>query len=104
VNLIVVPIVLGIGVDDGVYVVAAAHERGGWGAALRHCGRALVVTSATTIAGFGFLAPSRFPALAGLGRLAAVGLSLCLLASITVVPALMTMLTRTDAQAKRWNR
>jgi hypothetical protein len=89
INLVVTPLLLGIGVDDGVYVVGAARELGGVGAALRACGRAICLTSFSTIAGFGFLALSTYPPLAALGGLMAVGLLLALAATIVVLPALL---------------
>lgn len=101
VNVIAFPLVLGISVDDGLYILEAGRERGDWPAALRHCGRALVVTSLTTIAGFGFLVLSRYPALAGLGMLTCLGLSLCLLSSVMVVPSVMAALTPDPQQDPR---
>ena len=101
VNVIAFPLVLGLSVDDGLYVVQAGRERGDWPTALRHCGRALVVTSLTTITGFGFLVLSRYPALAGLGLLTGVGLSLCLLSSVIVVPSVMAALTPAQRRIAR---
>lgn len=89
VNLVVTPLLLGIGVDNGVYVVNASRELGGAGPAVRRCGRAICVTSGTTIAGFGVLALSTYPPLATLGSLMAIGLGLALAAAIVVLPALM---------------
>jgi predicted RND superfamily exporter protein len=98
INLVVTPLLLGIGVDNGVYVVSAARELGGVGAALRACGRAICLTSFTTIAGFGFLALSTYPPLAALGGLMALGLLLALAATIVVLPALMTAPRATAAE------
>ncbi|MFN8641024.1 MAG: MMPL family transporter [Candidatus Binatia bacterium] len=89
INLVVTPLLLGIGVDNGAYVVSAARELGDVGAALRACGRALCLTSFTTIAGFGFLALSTYPPLASLGALMALGLLLALATTIFVLPALL---------------
>lgn len=89
VNLVVATLVIGLGVDYGVYVAAAARQRGGAAAAMLHGGRALVVTALTTVAGFGFLALSRYPALAGLGILSAAGLTLSLAAALTLLPAFL---------------
>jgi len=89
INLVVTPLILGIGVDNCVYVAAAARQRGGIAPALRSAGRAIVVTSLTTIAGFGFLAFSAYPPLATMGRLVAFGLTLSLLATIVLLPALL---------------
>lgn len=108
VNLLALPLVIGLGVDDGVYIVAAAREHGGLGEALRRSGRAVVMTSLTTVTGFGFLSLSRHPTLASFGLLAGAGLLLCLVASLVLLPALLTVLgavpgegTRAPALARR---
>jgi uncharacterized protein len=94
VNLIVTALIFGIGVDYGVYIVARARERGSAPAAIRYTGRAVVVTALATIAGFGFLGLSRYPALATMGLLTGLGLFLCLALSIILLPALMRLLWR----------
>jgi len=91
VNLIVTPLVFGIGVDYGVYVVARAQDCGDIAVALRLAGRALFVTALTTAAGFGFLALSRYPFLAGLGLLTGIGLLLCVALAVVLLPALLTI-------------
>jgi predicted RND superfamily exporter protein len=58
-------------------------------AAVRQRGRAVIVTSLTTVAGFGFLGLSRYPALATMGILSGAGLMLALLLSFTLLPAVM---------------
>jgi hypothetical protein len=97
VNLIIIPLVFGIGVDDGIYIAARQRELYDIGEAVRFAGRALVMTSLTTIAGFGFLGISEYPPLASLGRLATVGLLSCLILSVTLLPALLKLLSRDGA-------
>jgi predicted RND superfamily exporter protein len=99
VNLIVVPLILGIGVDNCVYVVARYPQGGGAQGALTRGGRAVSIAALTTIAGFGFLAMSHYPALAGMGTLTALSLFACLVASLTLLPALL-VLAREHAPAK----
>ncbi len=89
VTLIVPPLLVGIGVDNGVYLIAALRQRGNIVAAMATIGRAITITSLATIAGFGFLAFSAYPPLASLGRLMAIGLSLCLGGTLFVLPALL---------------
>jgi len=92
VNLIVVPLILGIGVDNCVYV-GARYQRGeAVGEAVYNGGRALAVCALTTMTGFGFLGLSHYPALARMGVLAALSLLLCFVASVTVLPALVVVL------------
>ncbi len=89
INLIVTPLLIGIGVDNGVYVVSATREHGSVAAALRIVGRPITIAALTTIAGFGCLAFATYPPLAALGALMTFGLLLCLAATITVLPALL---------------
>lgn len=94
VNLIVVSLILGIGVDNCVYV-ADRYQRGeAIGDAVRQGGKALTISALTIMTGFGFLGLSHYPALAGMGISATVSLFLCLVASVTVLPALLAVLDR----------
>ena len=92
VTLIVVPLILGIGVDNCVYVAERYQQGETPGEAVRHGGRALVISALTTMAGFGFLGLSHYPALARMGLFTAVSLFLCLAASVSVLPALLCIL------------
>jgi predicted RND superfamily exporter protein len=104
VNLIVLPLILGIGVDDAVYLHAGV--RGGLGVdeAMRESGRALVMTSYTEIAGFGCLALSRSPALATMGLLAAAGLLVSLAATLVVLPAALALFQPPDVRRRDTRR
>jgi predicted RND superfamily exporter protein len=92
VTLIVVPLILGIGVDNCVYVAARYQQGEAPQEAVRHGGRALVISALTTMVGFGFLGLSHYPALARMGVFTAVSLFLCLAASVSVLPALLVAL------------
>jgi len=89
VNLVIPPLIFGIGVDNGVYLAITLRQRGSIEAAIRSIGRAITVTSLTTIAGFGFLAFSGYPPLATMGRLMAIGLALSLAGTFFLLPALL---------------
>jgi predicted RND superfamily exporter protein len=89
VNLVITPLLVGIGVDNGAYVTSATREYGDVGTALRLRGRAICITSAATVIGFGVLALSTYPPLATLGTLMAIGLGLAVAASVLVHPAFM---------------
>jgi len=88
INLVVLPLLIGLGVDDSVYLVAHMRYGGGLVPGVRRGATPLLLAVATTVAGFGSLGFSRFPALRRLGWLAALGLSLCMAASLLLVPAL----------------
>ena len=86
-TLIVAPVLLGIGIDDGLHALQGVRVHGGLAASLRANGRAMVLTTLTTCAGFGSLALSRVPSLRTAGLLVAVGTFLCLVATLLVLPA-----------------
>jgi predicted RND superfamily exporter protein len=95
-NLLAVPLVIGYGIDDHVFLVhryEAEPERGP-GHALATTGRAIVLTSLSTMAGFAGLAVARFDGLRLLGLSGALAVLLCLLAAFAVLPALLTLLLR----------
>ncbi len=98
INVIVLPLLIGLGVDDSVYLVAHVRHAGGLDAGVRRGAAPLLLAVATTVAGFGSLGLSHFPALSRLGWLAALGLSLCVLATLVLVPALMTLLAGRSAE------
>lgn len=93
-NIIVVPMIVGIGIDDGVHLTNTYRycDVSRLSRAITQTGRAIVLTSLTTLAGFGSLALSHYPGLQSMGYVAIIGISACLVASIAVLPALFTML------------
>ena len=88
-NAVAVPLILGIGIDDGIHIVHRYRERRDVGIAVKLTGRAVIMTSLTTMVGFGSLSTSHFPALASLGQLALLGIGSCLLTSLLLLPALL---------------
>ena len=95
-NLFVVVLVLGIGVDYGVHMVHRQREAetngtsaGGLDAALGETSKAVLLAGLTTALGFGSLALSGFAGLRSVGWLSAFGALGCALAALTLVPALL---------------
>ena len=93
-NLIVLPMVVGIGIDDGVHLTNTFRQCRK--AELLRCmsqtARAVVLTSLTTLVGFGSITLSHYPGLKSMGYVAIIGISACLLASIVVLPPILTMM------------
>jgi len=88
-NAVAVPLIIGIGIDDGIHIVHRYRERKDVGGAVKLTGRAVIMTSLTTMVGFGSLSTSHFPALASLGQLALLGIGSCLLTSLLLLPSLL---------------
>jgi predicted RND superfamily exporter protein len=93
-NLLSVPLVIGYGIDDHVFIVHRfeAEPARGPAHALATTGRAIVLTSLSTMAGFAGLAAARFDGLRLLGLSGALAVAFCLCAAFAVLPALLTLL------------
>ena len=97
INVIVFPVVIGIGIDDAIHVVhrfrtsQVRTEAGARSAAdaVAVTGRAIVLTSLTTMVGFASLALSEFRGLISLGLVAVIGVAACLVGSLFVLPAIL---------------
>ena len=87
-TIVVAPLLVGIGIDDGLHALAGARVHGGLVASLMENGRAMTLTTLTTCAGFGSLLASRVPSLRAGGLLVAAGTVFCLVATLWVLPAL----------------
>jgi predicted exporter len=95
-NFVALPITFGIGVDYAVNVVQRYRADGGKDvlAALRTTGGAVVLCSLTTMLGYAALVGSHNRAIRSLGTIAVVGEVSCLLAAVTVLPALWLLVER----------
>ena len=86
-NILAFPLVLGVGVDYGIYV-AIAMRAASPREELRTLMKPLLLSGLTTCVGFSSLAWAENPALRGLGLLCGIGVGWCLLATfIFVLPA-----------------
>ena len=99
-NLIALPLVVGYGIDDHVFVVGRALEGGGAGRALRLAGRAVVLTSLATLAGFASLLLASFAGIRSLGAAGALSVGLCFAAAMIVLPALLGLRADVSAQTR----
>lgn len=82
------PVLVGIGIDDGLHVVHGAARAGSVANATLQRAEAMTMTTLTTMIGFGSLGLSSMPAISRGGPLIAVGVGLCLLLTLTLMPAL----------------
>jgi predicted RND superfamily exporter protein len=99
-SLGVLPVLLSMGVDDGLHVLHATRA-GGLAEAVHRTGRGILLTNLTTSAGFGSLALSSVPGLRSGGLLLCAGNLLCLVATFLVLPA---MSAAPAGPRRRWAR
>ena len=91
-NMVVLPTVLGIGIDNSIHIFHRyTEEKGRVRHVIRTTGGAAFLTTLTTMLGFsGTLAASN-QGLQSLGLVATLGLGCCMVSSLTVLPALLQL-------------
>jgi predicted RND superfamily exporter protein len=93
-NAIVLPLILGIGIDNGVHVVHDFRRHRGGGYRLSSStALAIVMTSLTTMIGFGCLMIASHRGLESLGRVLTLSMTCCLFSSFVILPALLTWMS-----------
>jgi predicted RND superfamily exporter protein len=93
-DVIVLPLLLGIGVDSGVHLVHRfRHESAREQVLHTSTARAVLFSAVTTLASFGTLGFSSHLGIASLGRLLALGVGIMLVANLIVLPALLAWAT-----------
>ena len=99
-NVIALPLLLGVGVDNGVHIVHRLRNGlpDGGNVLRTSTTRAVVVSALTTICSFGNLAVSAHLGMASMGIVLTIGLVATLLASLLVLPAAMA-LTRSSTES-----
>ncbi len=87
-NILAFPLVLGVGVDYGIYVLLAARQVGDYQTLLRGILKPVLLSALTATAGFGSLGFAENPSLSGLGLLCAIGVGWSMFATLFfLVPA-----------------
>ncbi|MCC6272073.1 MAG: MMPL family transporter [Deltaproteobacteria bacterium] len=101
-NMIALPMILGIGADNGVHILARFREEGGRGIdfLFKSTGKALIITYLDSVTSFVGLAFANHQGLASLGQIVVIGLTCCTIAGIFFLPAVMSLVARRGA-AKR---
>lgn len=93
-TLAIAPLLIGLGVDDGIHMVDRLARGESAEQVIRETGPAMTITTLTTIAGFACLGLATFRGVRELGLVAAFGLVVCLLASLHLVPVCHGLLQR----------
>ncbi|MFQ5533883.1 MAG: MMPL family transporter, partial [Sphingomonadales bacterium] len=89
-NVIVLPLLIGLGVDGGIHLVMRARERSSDAALLEtSTPRAVLLSSLTTIGSFGSLAISSHRGTASMGELLMVAIAITLVCMLIILPAMM---------------
>jgi hypothetical protein len=93
-NMIVLPLIIGIGIDNGVHVLHDFRaQRGEYWLSASTAG-AIVLTSLTTMIGFGSLMISDHRGIRSLGIVLTIGVACCLATSFILLPAVLSWISR----------
>jgi predicted RND superfamily exporter protein len=92
-NMIALPLILGVGIDNGVHVLHdyLAQKAEGRCQLSRAIGRGVLVKALTTMIGFGTLMISTQRGLTGLGFCLTLGVSCCMVMALVFLPALLLL-------------
>ncbi len=98
-NVIVIPLILGIGIDDGVHLLHRYRVEGAGkiGAVFTSTGKAVMLTSLTTMLAFGSLLFATYRGLGSMGSALFIGVGTCFLTSILILPALLKITEKSIA-------
>jgi len=93
-NIITLPLVIGIGVAFGVYVVDRHREEGKVNLFGSSTGKAILFSALTTMTGFLSMTTGKYVGLQSLGQVMALGIFFCFLSSVLVLPQILTLMDR----------
>jgi hopanoid biosynthesis associated RND transporter like protein HpnN len=98
-NLVILPLILGIGVVNGIHITHRYREEEDKHASIlgKSTGQAVLLSSLTTMIGFGSMMVANHYGVFSLGMVLTLGVFNCLIASVTFLPALLKLST-----AKNW--
>lgn len=93
INVAVIPLIIGMGIDYGVHIVHRfIVEKEDIEAVFHYTGKGLLLCALTTMIGFGSLGLiGSFTGIASIGSILFLGITTCLVAALTLTPALLSL-------------
>ncbi len=105
INIAMVPLIIGIGIDYGVYMVHRWITEGkgisSIPAVVESTGRAVALSALTTMIGFGAIMFAKYQGLVLMSRTLVMGIGLCLVAAVLMLPALLLIIEKIKAKRKK---
>jgi len=103
VNIMAIPLIIGIGIDDGVHIIHRYQIEGRdqHQTVFASTGRAILLTSLTTMLGFGSLTFATYRGLGSMGSALFIGVGTCFLATVLIIPTVMGMLVKFRNQKRK---
>jgi predicted RND superfamily exporter protein len=95
-NVMAIPLILGIGIDDGVHILHRYKIEGqsSINVVFRSTGKAIIITSLTTMLAFGSLVFATYRGFGSMGLAMFIGVGMCLIATVLILPTVLAILER----------
>ena len=100
-NIMTLPLVIGIGVTNGIHILNRYAEEKNASILSKSTGKAVFVSGLTAISGFGSLMLGRHQGIQSLGYLMSIGITTCMIAGLTFLPAILNLWTSRRGPAKK---
>jgi hopanoid biosynthesis associated RND transporter like protein HpnN len=91
-NIVTLPLIIGIDVAFGVYIIDRYREDGKLSIFAGSTGKAIIMSSLTSLFGFSSLLVSKFAGMYSLGQLMSLGIAIGLVTAIFFLPQLLALL------------
>jgi predicted RND superfamily exporter protein len=88
-------------VTNGIHILNRFAEERSPGVLGRSTGKAVLVSGLTAISGFGSLLLAKHRGIQSLGLLMSVGITTCMLAALTFLPALLALMVKSGWMIKK---
>ena len=101
-SIMMIPLVVGIGIDDGVHILHRYLDegKGSMPSIIQNTGKAIFLTTVTTCLAFGTFLFAAHPGMRSLGPVPVLGIALCFIASIFLLPAILSLMDRRNDKIK----
>ncbi|MDB6122669.1 MAG: Exporter of the superfamily [Pedosphaera sp.] len=93
-NIMTLPLVVGIGVTNGIQILNRVAEEHEPGVFAKSTGKAVLVSGLTAITGFGTLLLAKHQGIKSLGEVMPLGIAACMIVGLTCLPAMLSILAR----------
>jgi len=91
-NIITLPLIIGIGVDNGILILQRFRHEPDIALFPRNTGRAILMSNLSTIAGFAALSLANHQGIASLGLIMTIGVGATMVVSLITLPAMIHLL------------
>jgi len=93
-NIMTLPLVIGIGVTNGVQILNRFSEEQTPTILTKSTGKAIIVSGLTTIVGFGSLMFGKHQGIISLGYVMSIGVAACMIIALALLPSILTILVQ----------